>query len=106
MAIWKDNTATRDNPAPQPMRVPPVPAPEIQEPPRASTPPKPDFTPSPAPAASAPRVDARQAAKESLIADNITIEGKIEGNGSVRIAGTFKGDVNVQGDLVIEQSAK
>jgi len=34
------------------------------------------------------------------------IEGKIEGAGSVRIAGKFKGDVNVQGDLTIESGAK
>ncbi|MEO8160796.1 MAG: polymer-forming cytoskeletal protein, partial [Arenimonas sp.] len=41
-----------------------------------------------------------------LIAADITIEGKIEGGGSVRIAGKFKGDVNVQGDLHIESGAK
>lgn len=46
------------------------------------------------------------ARKESLIASDILIEGKIEGNGSVRIAGVFKGDVNVQGDLMIESGAK
>ena len=45
-------------------------------------------------------------AKESLIAADITIEGKIEGTGHVRIAGKFKGDVNVQGDLTIEKDAK
>ena len=44
--------------------------------------------------------------KESLIAADITIEGKIEGGGSVRIAGKFKGDVNVQGNLTIEAGAK
>jgi cytoskeletal protein CcmA (bactofilin family) len=44
--------------------------------------------------------------KESLIAADITIEGKIEGGGSVRVAGNFKGDVNVQGDLTIESGAK
>lgn len=44
--------------------------------------------------------------KESLIASDLTIEGKIEGTGHVRIAGKFKGDVNVQGDLTIEPNAK
>jgi cytoskeletal protein CcmA (bactofilin family) len=44
--------------------------------------------------------------KESLIAAGITIEGKIEGNGHVRIAGNFKGDVHVQGNLTIEAGAK
>jgi len=56
----------------------------------------------PAPVASRPQ----PVAKESLIAADLTIEGKIEGNGNVRIAGKFKGDVNVQGDLTIEQGAK
>jgi cytoskeletal protein CcmA (bactofilin family) len=50
--------------------------------------------------------ETRAEAKESLIASDITIEGKIEGTGHVRIAGKFKGDVNVQGDLTIEKDAK
>ena len=45
-------------------------------------------------------------AKESLIAADITIEGKIDGAGHIRIAGRFKGDVNVQGNLTIETGAK
>jgi cytoskeletal protein CcmA (bactofilin family) len=44
--------------------------------------------------------------KESLIAAGLTIEGKIEGSGHVRIAGNFKGDVNVQGNLTIEAGAR
>ena len=47
-----------------------------------------------------------RARAESVIAADIMIEGKIEGSGSVRIAGKFKGDVNVQGDLTIEAGAK
>jgi cytoskeletal protein CcmA (bactofilin family) len=47
----------------------------------------------------------RGPAKESLIAADVTIEGKIEGAGHVRIAGRFKGDVNVQGNVTIEQGA-
>ncbi len=43
--------------------------------------------------------------KESLIASGLTIEGKIEGTGHVRIAGRFKGEVSVKGDLTIEQGA-
>jgi cytoskeletal protein CcmA (bactofilin family) len=45
-------------------------------------------------------------AKESLIAANLVIEGKIDGAGDVRIAGRFKGDVHVQGNLTIEDGAK
>lgn len=64
-----------------------------------------DFNPASGPPQQQPRQSA-PAAKESLIAANLTIEGKIEGTGHVRIAGQFKGDVNVKGDLTIERGAK
>src|SRR3974390_2344091 len=51
------------------------------------------------------RPAARVETKESLIAADLTIEGKIEGTGHVRIAGRFKGDVQVQGNVTIEQGA-
>ena len=44
-------------------------------------------------------------ARESILAAGLAIEGKIEGAGHVRIAGRFKGDVNVQGNLTIEAGA-
>jgi len=43
--------------------------------------------------------------KESLIAADVTIEGKIEGAGHIRIAGRFKGDVKVEGNVTIENGA-
>ena len=96
MAMWKDSVTPRQTPTP---------APEAKEPLRFDAqPPKPEIAPvSAAPVA---RTDTRPAAKESLIAADITIEGKIEGGGSVRIAGKFKGDVSVQGDLTVEAGAK
>ncbi len=63
-------------------------------------------TPEPDAATPQPRRASESQAKESLIASDLTIEGKIEGTGHVRIAGRFKGDVNVQGDLTIEAGAK
>jgi cytoskeletal protein CcmA (bactofilin family) len=54
----------------------------------------------------APRRPVERETKESVIAADLTIEGKIEGTGHVRIAGRFKGDVNVQGNLTIEVGAK
>jgi len=42
---------------------------------------------------------------ESILAAGITIEGKIEGTGNVRVAGQFKGNVNVKGELTIEPGA-
>jgi len=53
----------------------------------------------------APQSRADVAVKESVIASGLVIEGKIEGTGHVRIAGEFKGDVNVQGNLTIEPGA-
>lgn len=65
--------------------------------------------PDPAPAAEpvkAPAPAPRREAAESLIAADLTIEGKIEGSGHVRIAGRFKGDVSIQGDLTVEAEAQ
>ncbi len=98
MSLWKDNTAPR-----------PMPLSEAKEPTRYEAASKPEAVPSHAPAvtpAPVARTDTGLPRKESLIAADITIEGKIEGGGSVRIAGSFKGDVNVQGDLTIESGAK
>jgi len=96
MSIWKDTTAAKAIP---------IPPPPLQEPAHVDAPPKPDYIPVTA-AVPVPRVDASAPRKESVIAPDITIEGKIEGSGSVRVAGKFKGDVNVQGDLTIEGGAK
>ena len=95
MSLWKDNTAPRQTPAP---------VPEPREPARFDATPKPELVPGPV-VAPAARVDTGLPRKESLIAADITIEGKIEGGGSVRIAGKFKGDVNVNGNLTIEMNA-
>lgn len=54
----------------------------------------------------APRRNSDRDMKESVIAAELTIEGKIEGSGHIRIAGRFKGDVHVQGNLTIELGAK
>ncbi len=42
---------------------------------------------------------------DSVIAANLTIEGKIEGSGNVRMAGRFKGDVRIDGNFTIEPGA-
>lgn len=44
--------------------------------------------------------------KESLIAAELAIEGRIQGSGNVRIAGRFKGDVNVDGNVTIEPGSR
>ncbi len=45
-------------------------------------------------------------AVESVIGADLAIEGKIEGSGHIRVAGSFKGDVTVEGNLTIETGAK
>src|SRR5262245_49307416 len=94
MSIWKDTPASRPTPSPSP---------EVKPVNPVDTAPK--FDPAPSPVM-ATRAEPAPSRKESLIAADITIEGKIEGAGSVRIAGKFKGDVNVQGDLTVEAGAK
>ncbi len=53
----------------------------------------------------APRSQGHSEQRESLIAAGLTIEGKIEGSGVVRVAGRFKGNVRVDGDLTVEPRA-
>ena len=43
---------------------------------------------------------------ESVIAANLTIEGKIEGSGNVRMAGRFKGDVRIDGNFTMDSGAQ
>ena len=91
MAIWNEQTTTKKAP---PVSTEPAPKKE----PESRT----DFSPS----YDLPRRTAERDVKESLIAADLTIEGKIEGAGHVRIAGRFNGDVHVQGNLTIEAGAK
>src|SRR5690348_12150172 len=96
MALWKE-----------PVKSPATAAPETTEQVRLDIPDNKPETAAPVqPAQPAPRPAlAAVAAKpkaESLIAPDLTIEGKIEGAGHVRIAGSFKGDGSVRGDPTTE----
>jgi cytoskeletal protein CcmA (bactofilin family) len=42
---------------------------------------------------------------ESVIASGLSIEGKIEGAGNVRMAGRFKGDVRIDGNFTMDTGA-
>lgn len=53
-----------------------------------------------------PAKEQRLDMKESVIASDLTIEGKIIGSGHVRIAGRFKGDVHVDGNFRIDAGAR
>ena len=102
MALWKEQTPAKPagNAPVTPQQADPVRiAPESP----VATPAA--VAPTPVAAAPSPAPRARQV-NESLIAADLTIEGKIHGTGHVRIAGQFKGDVNVEGDVTIEKGAK
>ena len=97
MALWKDPSVKDSTPGSADAAAPaaePVVRP-VERP----------AAPGPVAVETVRRAADRGPAKESLIAADVTIEGKIEGAGHVRIAGRFKGDVNVQGNVTIEQGA-
>ena len=100
MSLWKETNALKSTPEPAL-----APTFDAKDSARIEAVPKPEPSGVRVPA---PTIvgTASTSRKESLIASDLTIEGKIEGGGSVRIAGKFKGDVNVQGDLTIEAGAK
>jgi cytoskeletal protein CcmA (bactofilin family) len=51
------------------------------------------------------RESAQMDRQESVLGSGVTIEGKLEGNGDVRIAGKFKGEIQIKGDLIIQKGA-
>jgi cytoskeletal protein CcmA (bactofilin family) len=103
MALWKDTNAG-SGPAPAPVTgagpAPAVPPPHPREPEKTNVA---SLSPEAArrPVKEAQRLDM----KESVIASDLTIEGKIIGSGHVRIAGRFKGDVQVDGNVTLDTGA-
>ena len=96
MALWKDTNTGTASPSPAPGAASPPPL--AREPERTNVAPlSPEVARRPAP---------RQEMKESIISADITIEGKIAGSGHVRIAGRFKGDVQVDGNLSLDAGAR
>src|ERR1700730_4367630 len=103
MALWKD-TNIGTVPASTTPGVASAPAPaHAREPEKtnvASLSPEPARRP--AQAATAQRHDI----KESYMSSDLTIEGKIVGTGHIRIAGRFKGDVQVDGNVSLDTGAR
>ena len=97
MSFFKDTvTAPKDQGLPTRS----MPTRETERPPVAATP----ITDAPrrVPDRAETRAEPRVEAKESFIAADLTIDGKIDGVGNVRIAGRFKGDVHVAGNLTLD----
>ena len=98
MALWRD-TASNPTAVPATANITPKSATDAQ---LRATAERATGEPAIAPG----RLKERAEVRESLIASGLAIEGKISGTGNVRIAGQFKGDVNVEGNLGIEPGAK
>jgi cytoskeletal protein CcmA (bactofilin family) len=105
MALWNE----KPTPAPTGRKEPLTPVPAGMAPPSAPPPAERSLaersTNEAAIAAAQRRPAPRSEGGESVIAANLTIEGKIEGSGNVRMAGRFKGDVRIDGNFSIEPGA-
>ena len=106
MALWKDTNigtvpaTTTPGVAPAPAQAHPR---ELEKTNVASLSPEPARRPAQAPA---PAQAHRHDTKESFLSSDLTIEGKIVGSGHVRIAGRFKGDVQVDGNVSLDAGAR
>jgi cytoskeletal protein CcmA (bactofilin family) len=100
MALWKDTT-TQAGPGPAQTLSNTAAAPH-REPEKTNVAPlSPETARRPPSVKEAQRLDM----KESVLASDLTIEGKIVGSGHVRIAGRFKGDVQVEGNVTLDTGA-
>ncbi len=96
MAIWKEQVPRKDDPAT--LAPSPVAAPDADPPTR--------FAPPPSSPVQRTRAAAPAELVESVLGSGLTIEGTVSGVGHVRIAGQFRGDVKVDGNLAIEPGAR
>ena len=99
MALWNEK--------PMPASAGPAATPSAPPPERSMPMPERSTASDPALAVSPRRPTPKTSSEggESVIAANLTIEGKIEGSGNVRIAGRFKGDVRIDGNFTMEHGA-
>jgi cytoskeletal protein CcmA (bactofilin family) len=101
MALWKET------PTSAPAGSPAAAAPSAVTPERIS--PSPDRSTNDPGLAVSPRRPTPKTATEggeSVIAANLSIEGKIEGSGNVRMAGRFKGDVRIDGNFTMDPGSQ
>src|ERR1700689_641947 len=102
MALWKE---TGSNPSPAASGTPAASPASIVTELHGKTPERVPADPTAATDA-ARRATPRSSGTESVIAAELAIEGKIVGGGDVRIAGRFKGDVQVDGNFRIDPGAR
>ena len=95
MALWNQPTNLDQNNA-KPNEAPAAAMPQVA--PAAAPVP----TPSPVPP---PKESVSRSRRESVFGVGVSIEGKIEGDTDVRIAGKFKGDIQIKGDVNVDKGA-
>ena len=96
MALWNEKTSPASAGTAAPPSAPP---PDRNVPERSTSDPALAVSPR------RPMPKASSEGGDSVIAANLSIEGKIEGSGNVRIAGRFKGDVRIDGNFTMEAGA-
>jgi cytoskeletal protein CcmA (bactofilin family) len=99
MALWNEKPTSAPAGSPGPAAAPAAAAPERISPDRSTN--------DPGLGVSSRRPTPKTATEggESVIAANLSIEGKIEGSGNVRMAGRFKGDVRIDGNFTMDAGA-
>jgi cytoskeletal protein CcmA (bactofilin family) len=96
MALWKEMAQNEQRTMPNEQRM----AAQSEQSEKA------EAAPAPAPPI-APRRESmlRDRHHESVLGSGVSIEGKMEGDGDIRIAGKFKGDIHIKGNLNIQRGA-
>ncbi|HKY07634.1 MAG TPA: polymer-forming cytoskeletal protein [Candidatus Binatia bacterium] len=84
MAIWNQTTSEQNSEKPTPAAAPAMPQATV------------------IPVA---KEGSARGSRESVFGAGVSIEGKIEGDADVRMAGKFKGEIQIKGDLYIEKGA-
>ena len=95
MALWNQPTQEGSNDKAQPQPSQPI----SSAAPVTSTPVTPVTPIAP------PKETVARDRRNSLFGPGVTIEGKIEGDADVHIAGKFKGDIHIKGDFSVEKGA-
>jgi cytoskeletal protein CcmA (bactofilin family) len=101
MALWKESPTSATAGSPGVAAAPPAVVPE-----RVTTD-RPTIDPGAvSPRRPVPMAKTASEGGESVIAANLSIEGKIEGSGNVRMAGRFKGDVRIDGNFTMDPGSQ
>ena len=97
MALWKETAQNEQRPMPNEQRAMPSEPSEKAE--------KAEPAPAPVNPVASRRESLPRDRHESVLGSGVSIEGKMEGDGDVRIAGKFKGDIHIKGNLNVQKGA-